>query len=52
MVAAAQEDGKFWSNSDPAAWTVDHLMGPDITDKETILTLARMSANSYQPKPG
>jgi lipase ATG15 len=52
MVAAAQEDGKFWSKSDPAAWTVDQLIGPDITDKETILTLARMSANSYQPKPG
>jgi lipase ATG15 len=52
MVAAAQEDGKFWSESDPAAWMVDQLLGPDITDKETILTLARMSANAYEPKPG
>jgi lipase ATG15 len=52
MVAAAQEDGKFWANSDPAAWTVDRLLGPDITDKETILTLASMSANAYETQPG
>jgi lipase ATG15 len=52
LVAAAQEDGRFWSKSDPATWTVDRLIGPDITDKETILTLALMSANAYDPQPG
>jgi lipase ATG15 len=52
MVAAAQEDGTFWPRSNPAAWTVDRLSGPDVTDKETILTLAIMGANAYEPKPG
>jgi lipase ATG15 len=52
MVAAAQVDDKFWSRSNPAAWTLDRSIGPDVTDKETILTLARMSANAYEPKPG
>jgi len=51
MVAAAQLDDTFWPRSNPAAWTMDPTVGPDVTDKETILTLARMSANAYEPKP-
>ncbi|EPS40459.1 hypothetical protein H072_5703 [Dactylellina haptotyla CBS 200.50] len=28
-------------------WTVDQVTAPDITDKETVLNLAKMSANAY-----
>ncbi len=52
LVATAQEDGNFWPRSDTAAWTVDRLSSPNVTDKETILTLARMSANAYEPQLG
>nr|POE89818.1 putative lipase atg15 [Quercus suber] len=30
-----------------SAWTVDEVAGPNITDKETILSFARMAANAY-----
>jgi len=52
MIAAAQEDGSFWPKSSPAAWTVDRLSGPETSDKETIVTLATMGANAYEPHPG
>jgi len=32
---------------DASAWTVDDVHGPNITDKETVLSLARMAANAY-----
>src|SRR5580698_5924238 len=46
MVAAAREQGEVWTLS-PSAWTVDDVPGPNITDKGTILTIARMTANAY-----
>ena len=31
----------------PATWTSDEVLGPNITDKETVLNLALMAANAY-----
>ncbi|KAK2741923.1 putative lipase atg15 [Myotisia sp. PD_48] len=35
----------------PPEWNLDELPGPDVTDKETVLTLAKMAANSYVEEP-
>lgn len=35
-----------------SAWTLDEILGPNVTDKETVLSLARMSGNSYTKEPG
>ncbi|TID25276.1 autophagy related lipase-like protein Atg15 [Venturia nashicola] len=32
---------------DASAWTVDEVSGPNVTDKETILSMARVAANAY-----
>lgn len=29
------------------AWTTDHIPGPNISDKETVLAFARMASNAY-----
>ncbi|RAL60148.1 hypothetical protein DID88_000773 [Monilinia fructigena] len=50
MVAASRESGDVWALS-PSAWTVDEVAGPDITDKDTVITLAQMAANAYVDKP-
>lgn len=34
------------------AWTVDPELGPNITDKETVLSLAKMAQNAYVPVLG
>ncbi|KAF3926144.1 hypothetical protein ABW21_db0201743 [Orbilia brochopaga] len=31
----------------PAAWTTNQVLAPDVEDKETVLSLAKMSANAY-----
>ena len=31
----------------PLAWTVDALAGPNVTDKTTVLSFAKMTANAY-----
>ncbi|PGH07101.1 hypothetical protein AJ79_06379 [Helicocarpus griseus UAMH5409] len=33
-------------------WTLDTVDAPDVTDKETVLSLARMTANAYIMMPG
>jgi len=30
-----------------SAWTVDKVVGPDVTDKSTVLTFAKMASNAY-----
>jgi lipase ATG15 len=50
MVAAAREQGEVWALS-PSAWTIDDIPGPNITDKETVLTFARMAADAYIQVP-
>lgn len=37
---------------DASAWTVDDVPAPNITDKETVLSLANMAANAYIKVPG
>ncbi|KAI4724722.1 alpha/beta-hydrolase [Aureobasidium sp. EXF-10728] len=34
-----------------SAWSIDDIDGPNITDKETILSFARMASNAYVLKP-
>ncbi|GAB7350586.1 hypothetical protein MBLNU459_g1159t1 [Dothideomycetes sp. NU459] len=31
----------------PSAWTIDTVAGPNITDKETVLSFAKMASNAY-----
>jgi lipase ATG15 len=50
MVAAAREYDQVWVSS-PDIWTFDEVRGPNVTDKETILTFAQMAANAYVDKP-
>ncbi|KAG9235381.1 Alpha/Beta hydrolase protein [Amylocarpus encephaloides] len=50
MVAGAREWGQSWTTS-ADAWAVDNVAGPDITDKETIITFAQMAANAYVDIP-
>ena len=37
---------------DYSAWTIDEVTAPNTTDKETVLTLAKMSWNAYTKEPG
>lgn len=50
MVAAAREEGAVWVLS-PSAWTMDTIAGPDVTDKQTVMTFAQMAANAYVEEP-
>ncbi|SMY22725.1 unnamed protein product [Zymoseptoria tritici ST99CH_1A5] len=34
-----------------SAWTTDHVAGPNITDKKTIITFAKMALNAYYTSP-
>ncbi|KAL8656234.1 MAG: hypothetical protein Q9210_000384 [Variospora velana] len=36
----------------PSAWTLDEVLGPNVTDKETIINLAVMAANAYDQEKG
>lgn len=33
-------------------WTIDSIPGPNVTDKETVLSFARMASNAYILEPG
>ncbi|KAJ2905172.1 triacylglycerol lipase [Zalerion maritima] len=46
MVATARQNG-FVTALEASAWTIDELPTPNITDKETVLNLAFMSADAY-----
>ncbi|KAL8818406.1 MAG: hypothetical protein Q9223_002960 [Gallowayella weberi] len=35
----------------PSAWTLDEVAGPNLTDKETVVSLALMAANAYTENP-
>lgn len=50
-LAAARTDGYAQVLSSDS-WTVDDVDGPDITDKESVLALAKMAANAYIMVPG
>lgn len=36
----------------PTAWNIDELPGPNVSDKETVLSIANMAANAYIMEPG
>lgn len=50
MVAAARQYDQVWASS-PHAWTIDEVRGPDVTDRDTVLTFAQMAANAYVDTP-
>ncbi|KAI0445015.1 Alpha/Beta hydrolase protein [Xylaria telfairii] len=50
LVAAAREQGYVLASS-PSAWTIDDVPAPDITDKETVLTMALIVADAYVESP-
>ncbi|TAQ86658.1 hypothetical protein B7494_g5009 [Chlorociboria aeruginascens] len=50
MIAAARESGEAYILS-PKAWTLDTVSGPNVTDKDTVLTFAQMAANAYVDHP-
>ena len=35
-----------------SAWTLDEIVGPNVADKETVLSMARMAGNAYTMEPG
>ncbi|RKU48171.1 putative lipase atg15 [Coniochaeta pulveracea] len=51
IVAMSRQQG-YVSVLSPDAWTMDDIPGPNVTDKETLLSLALMAANAYVEKPG
>ncbi|KAI1312101.1 Alpha/Beta hydrolase protein [Xylaria venustula] len=50
LVAAARERGYVFASS-PSAWTIDDVPAPDVTDKETVLSMALIVANAYVETP-
>lgn len=46
QLAAAREHGQT-QILDSSAWSLDEISGPDVTDKETILSLAKMTLDAY-----
>jgi len=50
MVTAARQYEGVWASS-PDIWTLDEVRGPNVSDKDTILTFAQMAANAYVDKP-
>lgn len=50
LVAEARERG-YVIASGPSAWTIDDVPGPDVTDKETVLTMAFIASDAYVENP-
>lgn len=50
MVATSRQQG-YVSVLSPDAWTLDDIPGPNITDRDTIVSLAYMAANAYVETP-
>ncbi|KAJ5953623.1 lipase atg15 [Penicillium verhagenii] len=50
-MAAARVSGAVEAMS-PSEWVMDTLPGPNIKDKKTVLTFAKMTANDYIQEPG
>ena len=47
----AARNGKS-STLPPSAWTMDEVLGPNITDKETVVSLAKVASNAYVTSNG
>ncbi|KAI1268546.1 Alpha/Beta hydrolase protein [Xylariaceae sp. FL1019] len=50
VVAEARQRGYVLASS-ASAWTIDDVPTPDVTDKETVLTMALIAANAYVETP-
>ncbi|KAI0377808.1 alpha/beta-hydrolase [Hypomontagnella monticulosa] len=50
LVAEARERG-YVIASGASAWTVDEVLGPNVADKETVLTMALVASDAYVQKP-
>ncbi|KAJ5638307.1 lipase atg15 [Penicillium lividum] len=50
-LATARLSGSVEAMS-PSEWVMDTLPGPNVTDKDTVLTFAKMTANDYIEEPG
>lgn len=50
MVATSRQQG-YVSVLSPDAWSLDDIAGPNITDRDTIVSLAYMAANAYVETP-
>lgn len=50
ILTAARDSGHA-SVLDASAWTIDDVPGPNITDKRTVLSLARMTLDAYTREP-
>ncbi|KAL9105328.1 MAG: hypothetical protein Q9227_009473 [Pyrenula ochraceoflavens] len=42
----------FGVTLDASAWTTDQISSPNVTDKDTVISIARMAANAYVQTPG
>jgi lipase ATG15 len=51
MVAESRRQG-YAAVLDASAWTVDEVPAPDVTDKDTVLSMAYMAADAYVEKEG
>lgn len=50
LLAAARQRG-YANSLDANAWTVEEVSGPNVTDKETILSFAKMTLDAYYLDP-
>ncbi|KAL1952538.1 hypothetical protein VTO42DRAFT_5071 [Malbranchea cinnamomea] len=50
-LAAARHFGVA-STLSPESWVIDEIPGPNVSDKDTVLNLAKMAANAYIMTPG
>ncbi|KAI5926391.1 Alpha/Beta hydrolase protein [Camillea tinctor] len=50
LVAEARERGYVLASS-ADAWTIDDVPGPDVTDKQTVLTMALIASDAYVESP-
>lgn len=51
LVAQARQQGSVFVSS-PSAWALEDVPGPDVTDKDTILSMALITSDAYVDKPG
>ena len=51
LMSSARLSG-YATTTDTTAWTLDEVSAPNITDKQTVLSLANMAANAYVKVPG
>lgn len=50
QIAAARKQGQA-QTLNTNAWSLDEIPGPDVTDKGTILSLAKMTLDAYTQEP-